>query len=101
MEDNLKKILARADLAVPFNVSCHTLRHTLASHLNDTQVDVLVIQSILGHSSARSTQPYIHPSHERVRHALETLPAVVYVKELIDSGVLKLRFQKRNRPKKE
>jgi integrase/recombinase XerD len=62
MEDNFKKILLQTDFKVPFNVTCHTLQHSLASHLNDNDVDVLVIQSILGHSSARSTQPYIHPS---------------------------------------
>jgi len=101
MEDNLKKVLLRADLHAQFNVSCHTLRHSLASHLNDKQVDVLVIQSILGHSSTRSTEPYIHPSHERVQAALESLPTVVYVKELINKGVLKLRFQNPYRPKRE
>ncbi len=102
MEDNLKKILTHSGLNLPFNVSCHTLRHSLASHLNDKQVDVLIIQSILGHSSTRrSTEPYIHPSQERVRQALETLPTIVYVKELINTGVLNLRFQNRNKPKRE
>ena len=61
MEDNLKKILLYVPFAVPFNVSCHTLRHSMASHLNDKNVDILVIQSILGHSSTRITEPYIHP----------------------------------------
>ena len=59
MEDNLKKILLQTDFHVPFNVTCHTLRHSMASHLNDKEVDILVIQSILGHSSTRSTEPYI------------------------------------------
>ena len=59
MEDNLKKILFYASIRVPFNIICHTLRHSMASHLNDNDVDFLVIQSILGHASTRSTQPYI------------------------------------------
>jgi site-specific recombinase XerD len=101
MEDNLKKILLQTDLNVPFNVTCHTLRHSLASHLNDNDVDVLVIQSILGHSSTRSTEPYIHPSQKRIRQALEKLPGVIYVKELIRNGVLNLNFQKPYRPKRE
>jgi len=79
MEDNFKKILIQTDVNVPFNVTCHTLRHSLASHLNDNDVDVLVIQSILGHSSTRSTEPYIHPSQERIRQAFEKLPGVIYV----------------------
>ena len=31
MEDNLKNILLQTDFNVPFNVSCHTLRHSMAS----------------------------------------------------------------------
>jgi site-specific recombinase XerD len=93
MEDNLNKILSNTNLRVPFKISCHTLRHSLASHLNDKDVDVLVIQSILGHSSPRSTEPYIHPSQERIRRAFEKLPSIIYVKELIKTGILNLRFQ--------
>ena len=73
----------------------------MASHLNDKDVDILIIQSILGHSSARSTEPYIHPSQDRIRKALEKLPGVKYVKELIKKGVLNLKFQKPYRPKRE
>ena len=101
MEDNFKKILLQTDVNVPFNVTCHTLRHSLASHLNDNDVDVLVIQSILGHSSTRSTEPYIHPSQERIRQAFEKLPGVIYVKELIRTGVLNVNFQKPYRHKRE
>ena len=101
MEDNLKKILLQTDFHVPFNVTCHTLRHSMASHLNDKDVDILVIQSILGHSSTRSTEPYIHPSQDRIRKAMEKLPSVKFVKELIRKGELNLRFQKPFRPKRE
>jgi len=101
MEDNFKKILFYASIRVPFNITCHTLRHSMASHLNDNDVDILVIQSILGHSSARSTQPYIHPSQDRIRKAMEKLPGIKFVKELIRKGELQLRFQKSFRPNKE
>jgi site-specific recombinase XerD len=101
MEDNLKKILLQTDFHVQFNVTCHTLRHSMASHLNDKNVDILVIQSILGHSSSRSTEPYIHPSQDRIRKAMEKLPGVKFVKQLIRKGELNLRFQKPFRPKKE
>jgi len=101
MEDNFKKNLFYSSINVPFNVTCHTLRHSLASHLNDKDVDILVIQAILGHSSTRSTEPYIHPSQDRIRQAFEKLPGVIYVKELIKKGVLNLNFQKPYRPKRE
>ena len=101
MEDNLKKILVYVQIEAPFNVSCHTLRHSMASHLNDKDVDILIIQSILGHSSTRSTEPYIHPSADSIRKAMEKLPGVKFVKELLRKGELNLRFQKPFRPKRE
>ena len=101
MEDNFKKILLSSSIRVSFNVTCHTLRHSLASHLNDNDTDILVIQSILGHASTRSTEPYIHPSQAKIRKALEKLPGIKYVKELIRKGELKLSFQKSFRPKRE
>ncbi len=106
MEDNFNKIMKSAPFNVPFEVTCHTLRHSLASHLNDKDVDILIIQSILGHATSRSTEPYIHPSHDRVRKALEKLPGVKYVKELMRKGDLDLRFQSSRRsddarPKRE
>ncbi|MBU4472155.1 MAG: tyrosine-type recombinase/integrase, partial [Proteobacteria bacterium] len=42
MEDNFKKLVTYSPIRVPFNVTCHTLRHSLASHLNDNNVDILV-----------------------------------------------------------
>jgi len=93
MEDNFKKLVEQAKLTAHFNITCHTLRHTMASFLNDNGVDILVLQSLLGHSSTRSTEIYIHPSTNAVREALEKLPAVVFMKQLIQSGELPLAFQ--------
>ena len=100
MEDNFKKIVAHADLGASFPVVCHTLRHTFASHLNDKEVDILVIQSLLGHNTPRSTETYIHPSQEKIRKAMEKLPALIFMNELIERGVLNLSFQGA-RPKRE
>ena len=101
MEDNLKKILERVTFSVPFNVTCHTLRHTFASHLNDNGEDILVIQSLLGHASPRSAQIYIHPSEKRVREALENLPGVIFINQLMQDGVLNFNFQSKQHPQIE
>jgi site-specific recombinase XerD len=93
MEDNFKKILAASGLKPLFKVTCHSLRHSFASHLNDKDVDILVIQSLMGHASTRSTEPYIHPSLDKVKSAMEKIPAVIFMNQLIKSGVLRLRFQ--------
>lgn len=93
MEDNFKKVVDRSDLEVPFPLVCHTLRHTFASHLNENEVDILVIQSLMGHSTPKSTEGYIHPSHEKIRKAMEKLPAVIFMNKLIERGILNLQFQ--------
>ena len=96
-EDNMRKLVDRLDFKLHFRVTCHTLRHTFASHLNDNGEDILVIQSLLGHASPRSTRIYIHPSGQRIREALEKLPGVIYLNQLLDAGVLNLNFQPKHR----
>lgn len=92
IEDNFKKIIDKLNINVPFNVTCHTLRHSFASHLNDEEVDILVIQDLLGHATPRTTADYyIHPSEKKVREALEKLPGVIYMNKLVQSGFLKFQ----------
>jgi len=99
MEDNFKKIIARSELQAWFKVTCHTLRHCFASHLNDEGVDILVLQSLLGHSTPKSTEIYIHPAMRKVREALENLPGVIYMNHLYESGGVPLKFQSRVKQK--
>lgn len=97
MEDNIKKIVRNSGIYARFNISCHTLRHSFASHLNDKDVDILVIQSLLGHTSPRSTELYIHPSLEKVRESMERLPSVIFLNELVKDGILSFQMQYRKR----
>lgn len=99
MEDNFKKLVKKSGLRCRFNVTCHSLRHTFASHLNDKDVDMLVIQSLMGHTSSRSTEPYIHPSYQRIKDAIEMLPGVIFMNNLIKEQGLNLSFQGRYRKK--
>jgi len=91
MEDNFRKLVTKSNLKLYFTLTCHSLRHTFASHLNDEEVDILVIQSLMGHSTPRSTHPYIHPSLKRVREAMEKLPGVIFMTKLIASGQIKFQ----------
>jgi site-specific recombinase XerD len=92
IEDNFKKIIQSLNLNVQFNVTCHSLRHAFASHLNDEDVDVLVIQDLLGHATPKTTADYyIHPSEKRVRDALEKMSGVIYMNQLVQSGLLKFQ----------
>jgi len=98
IEDNFKKLVHKANLKKRFAISCHTLRHSCASELNEKGVKILVIQDILGHSTPKTTMNYyLHATEERLREALERLPIVRYLNEMVNSGQIKLTFQNRYR----
>jgi len=55
-------------------VSPHRLRHTFATHLAKTGVDVVTIRDLLGHRLITSTQVYLHVTAADLREAAEAHP---------------------------
>lgn len=49
--------------------SPHILRHSIATHLSDENVEINALKALLGHASLSSTQIYTHNSIEKLKKA--------------------------------
>jgi site-specific recombinase XerD len=69
VRSKLRRLAKEAGLAR--RVTPHMLRHTAATLLIETGVDIRFVQRLLGHSSIATTEIYTHVSDEALRMTLE------------------------------
>ncbi|QQL44048.1 integron integrase [Sulfuriroseicoccus oceanibius] len=63
MQRQLKRVLKQTSITK--RVTCHTFRHSFATHLLEANTDIRTVQQLLGHSDVSTTMIYLHITKNR------------------------------------
>jgi site-specific recombinase XerD len=69
--------LAAKRAGLPSWVAPHTLRHSFATHLLESNIDVRVIQVLLGHAQLDTTARYTQVATNVIRHVMSPIDRIL------------------------
>lgn len=64
LQEIIKKARKKSKIEKP--ISCHTLRHSFATHLIEQENSLQEVQALLGHKSPETTQVYLHTAIPKI-----------------------------------
>lgn len=95
-QDNMKKLVDKAEPFSIDKVTPHSLRHAFATHAIEGEQDLIVLKAIMGHASSKSTEIYVHPSMRVLKKAVNDHISAEILDELISGDQIAYRIHQRS-----